>query len=421
VGNPMRYCRRLVLVALAVAGAGMCLTAPAGEVIDNAKLEKMIREGISLDVVLKLLEPTQIPGEMQKASNCRFDASSEALITLQKAGKEGGWAPEDVKKMQTKIIELASKDQKYLKELVDRALNVFENADENEYELMMRELAREGKRVIPYLLAKENVESERQRGGIADSLGRMLDKSENVIATITRMLTDRSKPVRLQAAKAIVALADAKTSEELISRLNSRNVKLDGVAMALGYLGDAKAVEALTKLLKTTGDSDTRVCSAFSLGELRAKLPAAAEALLDAVLDEHDEKLREAAAIALGKIGEKRTPSYIIKAFYRYRPGRDLLIRELRPFKDISALDFLVEQVNNDDPKVKRASLETLRDMTGENETDSDGWRGVVEVLRTRPDWRNGGPAVNIPDAGGREGAAKNNADPNETIPTSTR
>lgn len=412
----------LGLIGLCAGAIGAWRTASAGEVMDNAKLEKMVTEGIPLDVIMKLLKPSPTPGEAQRGANCRFDASSEAMISIQKACKEGNMPPEDTKKLLSEVIDLANKDQKYLKELVDRALNVFENADENEYELMMRELAREGKRVTPYLLAKENVESERQRGGIADSLGRMLDKSDTVIAAVSRMLTDRSKPVRLQAAKAIVALAGPKTADELIERLNNRTAKLDGVAMALGYLGNALAVEPLTKLLKMSGDSDARVCAAFSLGELRAKSAGAAEALLEAVLDERDEKLREAAAVALAKTGEKRAPSYIIKAFHRYRPGREVIMQELRTFKDISALEFLVTQVDNDDPKVKRAAIETLRYMTGENETDADGWRGILEVLRGRPDWRGTQGVPKIPDAGReREGAGNKTGDPNETIPTSTR
>lgn len=419
-----RYPRLLCLAAgLALAG-GLSRSAPGGEVIDNAKLEMMCKEGIVLDVILKLLEPTPAPGDVQKGSNCRFDDSPEAMISLQKGCKDGGWQQEETKKLQTKVIELANKDKKYLKELVDRAVNIFENADETEYGAMMRTLAREGKRVVPYLLAKLEEESERKRGGVVDALGRMGDKSENVVRSVALMLGDeRSKPVRLQAAKAVVALAGPATTEELIARLGNRTEKLDGVAMALGYVGDQRAVEPLTKLLRLSGDSDARVCAAFALGELRAKSPASAEALLEAVLDERDDKLREAAAAALAKVGEKRTPSYIIKAFYRFRPGRDALMRNLASFKDIAGLEFLVEQVSSDDPKVKKAAVETLRLLTGENENDADGWRGILEVLRTRPDWRANEAAPRVPDAGRERGGAsqKPGADAGEGIPATAR
>ena len=426
VNHLASFLRALCLAALLVcAGVLPGRPAGAGEVIDNAKLEKMCREGVSLDVILKLLEPTVTVGEAQKGANCRFDASTEAMISLQKACTEGKWQPKDIEKLQTKVIELSNADQKHLKGLVDRALVVFENAvDDSEYDTMMRELEKEGKRVIPFLLAKETVESERQRSGVADALGRLGDKSENVLAAVTRMLTDRAKPVRLKAARAIVPLAGPTTAGELMARLGSRIEKLDGVAMALGYIGEQRAIEPLTKVLKMSGDSDTRICAAFSLGELRAKAPAACEALLEAVLDERDEKLRESAAAALTKIGEKRTPSYIIKAFFRYRPGRDELMRHLASFKDLEGLEFLVGQVASDDPKVRKAAVETLRLLTGEDQADADGWRGVLEVLRVRPDWNRGNTNANkIPDAGHTPEAnsPKPPGDPEGGIPVNAR
>ncbi|MGD0089553.1 MAG: HEAT repeat domain-containing protein [Planctomycetota bacterium] len=419
------YLRALGPVALLICAAWTGNLALAGDVIDNAKLEKMCKEGVSLDVILKLLEPAAGPGEARKGANCRFDASTDAMISLQKAGKEGGWQAEDIKKLQTKVIELANKDQKILKELVDRALNVFENADEQEYAAMMRELTKEEKRVIPYLLDKENVESERQRSGIADVLGRMNDKSENVVGAVTNMLGDRAKPVRLKAAQAIVNLAGPGTAEQLIARLSSRIEKVDGVAMALGYLGEQRAIEPLTKVLKLSGDSDARICAAFSLGELRAKAPEATEALLNAVLDDRDEKLRESAAAALSKIGEKRTPSYIVSAFHRFRPGREELLRHLASFKDLDGLHFLVGLVgsDSDDPKVKKAAVETLRILTGENGTDAEDWQGIAKVLEVRPDWARGAQnATKIPEAGReRDVNQARDKDMDEGIPTKAR
>ncbi|MCY3023736.1 MAG: HEAT repeat domain-containing protein [Planctomycetota bacterium] len=424
MGKRVYHCRVLVSVALLLAlGVPGLRVLRAGEVLDNAKILKMAKDGVAIEVILKLMEPGPNPAERAQASNCRFDSSSEAMSEVQKACKDGGWKPEDVTKLQTKIIELANKDQKYLKELVDRALNVFRNADDLEYSLIMRQLVREGKRVVPYLQNKLDVEDERERGGVVDAFGRIGDKSEAVVRNVALMLTDRSKPVRERAAKAVVALSGQTTAEELIAKLNSRNEKLDGVAMALGYLGDQRAIEALAKLLKTSDDGDARLCAAFSLGELRAKTPAAAEALLEAVLDERDEKLRESAARALGRIGDKRAPAYIMKAFHRFRPGRDELIRDLSYFKDIAALEFLVGQVENDDPKVKRATIETLRIMTQENETDAEGWRAILEVLRTRPDWiRADSAQPRIPDAGAnRDAAPPRGESGDKSIPTSTR
>jgi HEAT repeat protein len=391
-----------------------------GEVLDNAKLVKMMKEGVALDVIMKLIETGTTPTE--KNANCRFDASPESLTEIQKSGKEGAWKPEDIGALQKKVIDVANRDQKYLKELVDRALNVFENADPNEYDQMMRTLAREGRRVVPYLLNKLEEESERKRGGVVEALGRIGEKSENVVRAMSLMLTDRSKPVRLQAAKCIVALSSQNTAKELIDRLNNRAESQDGIAMALGYMGDEAAIQPLTKVLKFNGDSDARVCAAFALGELRAKNPNAVEALLEAVLDERDEKLRETASQALAaKLGDKRAPSYIMKAFHRYRAGRDSLVRNLSYIKDIGSLEFLVEQVDNDDPKVKKAVMETLVILTGEQGSDTEEWRGILEVLRTRPDWvRGNNDLPKVPDARrDKDRGAQKAGDPNQTIPTS--
>ncbi|HYG75694.1 MAG TPA: HEAT repeat domain-containing protein [Planctomycetota bacterium] len=417
----MSYFVRSIRIVSVIALAAICAGATAGEVLDNKKVLNMVRKGVALEVILKLMEPSADPTQRNTGSTFRFDSSPEAIIDIQDAAKEGNWSKEDTATLQKKITELAKKDEKMLKELVDRALNVFENADDKEYDSMMRTLAGEGKRVVPFLLAKMEQESDRKRGGVVDAVGRMGDKSDNVIRAITLMLTDRSKPVRAQAAKAIVALSDEVTLKELLAKLSSRTEKLDGVATALGYLGNATAIEPLTKLLKTSGDSDTRVCAAFALGELRARQKESAEALLAAVLDEHDEKLRETAALALtSKLGDKRAPSYIMKAYQRYRNGRAELIKTLSYIKDLSVLEFLAEQVDNDDPKVKRAAHETLVLLTGEEAKDSEEWRGIITVIRGRPDWIQT-DTPRVPDARRERDGALRTGDGNETIPTSLR
>lgn len=407
------------ILALTAAALLFTLSASAGEVLDNTKVISMVKKGVALKVILKLMEPSANPAERAQGTSFRFDSSSEAMIAIQEAGKEGTWSKEDIAVLQEKITDLAKKDEKYLKELVDRALNVFENADEKEYDSMMRTLAGEGKRVVPYLLAKMEQESDRKRSGVVDALGRVGDKSEAVTRAITLMLTDRAKPVRAQAAKSVQALSNDTTAQELISKLNSRVEKLDGVAMALGYLGNPVAIEPLTKLLKTSGDSDTRVCAAFALGELRAKYKESTDALLQAVLDERDEKLRETAANALAaKLGDKRAPSYIMKAFQRYRAGRPELLKNLSYIKDFASLEFLAEQADNDDPKVKKAALETFVLLSGEEAKDAEECRSITPILRNRPDWiQTDGPRV--PDAKrDRDGATQQKRDSNEAIPT---
>lgn len=398
----------------------------AEQTLDNEQVETMVKAGVQLDVILNMLQPSVNPNE-QSGQAFRFNDTPTAMISLQKAGLEGKWAPEDIKKLQLKISELTKKDQKYLKELVDRAWNIFENADPAEYDLMQRKLEVERTRVIPFLLKGVDLESERKRAGTAEALGRIgaqtriAEKNELVMAVMFSMLTDRAKPVREKAARAVAAIQTPATVNELIAKLGNRSLKLDGVCLALGFIGDDKCVEPLARTLKLSPDSDTRVCAAFALGELRAKAPIAREALLEAILDEREPELRVAAAEALGKVREPRAPDYMIKAYHRFRNGRDELIRRFDNFKDVKVLDFLVEIVEDTDPKVKRATIETLRIMTGEEGSTADDWRAIIQVLRVRPDWNDaGGPK--IPDAGGGErGSAIFRNNVGDPLPTTSQ
>jgi hypothetical protein len=395
--------RMCLAAALWTAGA-----ATAGEALTNKEVLDMVKDKVALDVI------------QQKILNsaCRFNDTSSALREIQKACDEAAWKPEQVGILQKEIMKVANQDQKRLKELVDRALNVFDNADGKEYELMMRALLREGRTVVPYLLNHVEVESERKRSGIVDILGRIGDKSEEVVRIASLLLYDPSAPVRLHAAECVAKLANDKTCDELIGRLNNRNTRLDGVAMSLGYLADARATEALTKLLKTALDSDTRVCASWALGELRARDAASLDALLEAVLDDNDGKLRNSAAEALAKIREKRAPSYIIKSFerFRYQPEPEKMIAHLRYFKDGDVVAFLIEQADSDNPAIKKAAHQALRDLTGDqNQETAEEWRGWWEVNKVRPDFNRAKSEQKIPDPRSERPAKKSD----ESIPTS--
>jgi HEAT repeat protein len=377
--SPIARFARTCIVVVAVA-LSLGHVAPAGEALMNKEVLEMVKDGVSLDVILQKIVNSQ----------CHFDDTSAALREVQKSCNEAKWDTKDVGILQKKIMEVANLDQKRLKELVSRALNNFDNADPKEYELMMRELMREGRTVVPFLLAHLEEESERKRGGIADALGRIGDKGEKSVSSTMMMLYDPSAPVRLRAAECVAKLSNEKTCEDLISKLNNRNNKLDGVAMALGYLADPRATDALTRVLTGSADSDARVCSAWALGEIRTNNPASLDALLQGVLDERDGKLRNSAAGSLARIREKRAPSYIIKAYqrYRYQPEPERMLAHLSYFKDGDVVEFLLSEVDSDNPKIKAAARQALCDLTGEQNLESaEEWRGWWEVNKVRPDF----------------------------------
>jgi len=72
---------------------------------------------------------------------------------------------------------------------------------------------------------------------------------------------------------------------------------------------------------------------------------------------------------------------------------------------------------------VKKAVIETLVVLTGEQGSDTEEWRGILEVLRTRPDWIRGNPDLpKVPDARrDRDRGAQKSGDVNQTIPTAAR
>ena len=367
--------------------------AVAGEPLDNTKIELALKAGISSKVMDEKIK-SSLP-------NVHVDASLEALVRMKQAAEEGKWSKEEIGALQEQLIKIADGDKKRLADLVTLSLSVFENADPSEYEIYMRKLKKEGKAITPYMLDQIEQESERKRGAMLDALGQIGDKSDAVVRQAILMLTDRSKPVRLEAAKCIAKLSGPATCDDLIARLAARDEKLDGVCMALGYLGDSKAEEPLTRTLKFAFDSDTRVCAAFALGQLRSKSEVARSELLNAVLDEHDEKLRDSAANSLALIGDKRTPSFIKKAFQRYRPGREEIIKHLSSFKTSETVEFLLEQLENDVPKIKRAAQDTLQILTGEtNLAGADEWKSWWEVTKFRPDWIQVDHESKIPEPG---------------------
>ena len=405
--------RTFFLGALFTGFLGLCGTLQAVEILTNEKLLKAVQAGVSLDVILNLIN--------DNLTNSQFDSSTDALIALQEAGIKGAWKPEQISTLQTKIIDVAKLDTKRINGLVSKALNVFENSDENEYEQVMRELVRVGMGIVPELLKNMEQESERKRSGVVDAIGQIGDKSDSVIKAVLLMLFDRSKPVRLAAAKCVASLARPEDCATLISKLSLKNVKLDGVAMALGYLGDARAIEPLVSLLKLSGDSDARNCAAFSLGQLRAKTPSATDCLLEAVLDERDEKLRESAAQALALIGDPRAPRHIIRAFQRYRQGREDLLKHLAYFKDGEAVEFLLDEIDKEDsPKIKKAALETLRILSHEDYESIDDWRSWWSVSKVRPDWIRTEPELpKVRDPRGSDRSLLKDSAANESIPTS--
>ena len=356
-----------------------------GEILDNDKLILLIKEdGLLPDILDQITN-----------SKCEFRHDTKAFIEIQKACKEAKWKPEDVSKLHKKVGELALQSQRDLKQLVFIFMGACENLptvmdrdSDTQYDQQRKKMIIAGSAIVPYILDNLLIqESDRKRVGLLHALEGIGDKSAPILKQCILLLDDKSKPVRAQAASAVKALAGPETGDELIAQLDRREGVKDGVAMALGFMKYQKAADALVQLLKSSGDSDERVSAAFALGEMRSRTPAAQEALLMGILDDKDERLRSVCATACKRMGLLDTPSFVMKAYNRFRPGRKDLMQALDTIKNIDAARFLAEKLEDDDNEIRRVAMETLERLTKEKYEKRDEWNAFIELLALRPGW----------------------------------
>jgi hypothetical protein len=157
------------------------------------------------------------------------------------------------------------------------------------------------------------------RGNAAGALGTI--GGAGAVEALTEALRDEAAFVRENAAFALGAIRDARAVETLIGALKDAKVDVRGrAAGALGAIGDAGAVEALKELLKDE-DVFVRELAAWALGQIgdARAVEASIEALKDDAAD-----VRRGAALALGWVGGARAVEALEKAL----KDKDLAVRE---------------------------------------------------------------------------------------------
>ena len=372
----------LLAMLLGVSRLGMCAAEPnklGGEIFDNEKLLEMIDAGASLKVILVKID----------SSTTRFNGDTKNLILVLQSCKKATWTQTDVDALQVRVMKECDKTKADTKAAVDRFLNVCLNWDSGDYDAAMRELMRLGQGTVPFLLQHWQEENPLKRKGVLDALGKLGDKSDEVTKSVVLMLNDREPGVRAQAAQTTANLAGANTLEDVIEKLRLRQYdNSDGLVMTLGYMKNPKAIPVLLDSLTHSENRDERLSAAWALGNMRVKDEASQQALLNAILDPKDERLRVAAAKAAGECGDSRAVSYISKAFARYKEGRADLIDQLKYHKKLAAVDICIETLDaEDNQELRKAAADTLKKITGENYDTSEEWKQWREINRDRPDW----------------------------------
>jgi HEAT repeat protein len=153
---------------------------------------------------------------------------------------------------------------------------------------------------------QDKTEEDRIRAEAAFTLGLIGDGS--AIDALVEALND--EPIRRKVIKALTMIEDEGIVEPLLEIAKNGNATEKRVA-ALGLKVDRpEIVTVLVDLVKN--EPEARYTAIKSLGETRTKNEEAFQVLLE-VLSNERRLLRKTAAIALGKIGDKRAVELLIK------------------------------------------------------------------------------------------------------------
>jgi len=189
------------------------------------------------------------------------------------------------------------------------------------------------------------------------------------VGGLIKALRHEKHDVRQAAARALGRIGDARAVEPLIAALKDKYFKLrETAAWALGYIGDARAVEPLIAVLKDKEKGlDLRQAAAWALEQLGWKpdqgedgawywivrrdwekavalgFPAV-EPLIAVLKDAYEDgDVRQAAAGALGKIGDARALEPLIAALKDGSSGvRQAVAEALGKIGDVRALEPLI-------------------------------------------------------------------------------
>jgi HEAT repeat protein/ABC-type Fe3+/spermidine/putrescine transport system ATPase subunit len=205
---------------------------------------------------------------------------------------------------------------------------------------------------------------ERVRGGAAEALGKI--GTTGVLPQLIHMFDmERKSSVRWRIALALGKLGgmDKDVREVLIRTLHmdrSREVR-ESAAEALGFIGRAECIPALTRALTSDEDADVRGSAAYALGLMQSK--EALPALIQALITDSNGEVRGRAAYALGRLGKLEAIPYLTAVLNTHT---DSLIRGNATFAlghigGEHALPFLVQALSFDrDPYVRYRAAEVL-------------------------------------------------------------
>jgi HEAT repeat protein len=176
--------------------------------------------------------------------------------------------------------------------------------------------------------------------------------------SVIRLLNDPSALVRSAAVWYIREKPDKRAVEALIPLLSDENTIASASAQALAKIGDAKAVDPLTKIVRSEYDRERMLGG--------------------------DIYLRNSAINALGQIGDKKATPVVIDAL-QVKEQRISAVIALGALKDNRAVPALIRCLSDDDPYVQRLAASALREIG-----DPVGLEAVKDIPEVKPPPRVG-------------------------------
>ncbi|MEM4251662.1 MAG: HEAT repeat domain-containing protein [Candidatus Bathyarchaeia archaeon] len=212
------------------------------------------------------------------------------------------------------------------------------------------------KMAVPYLLELLRSPRWRVRSHAARVLGAW--REERAVMQLLMLLEDKAAPVRYFARSALINIGEASV-KPLIDALAREGGNRQAVAHALASIG-SRAVPALCALLSSTGQP--KISAAIVLGEIG---DSRAVAPLVEALDDERFYVRDAVALALGRMGEAALEPLLHAGRSKQPARRAGAAMALKYLGRVEALELLRELMDDKETQVRVAAVEAFAVVGG--------------------------------------------------------
>jgi HEAT repeat protein len=211
------------------------------------------------------------------------------------------------------------------------------------------------KRAVIPLLERLTDSSKDVRITAIEAVGKLGDQS--AAPALIRLLRDPMVEVRLAAVEALGLLKATDATEALIPLLDRGDEMGQKVAMALGRIGDARAVRELVVRLKS---ESLRLAAVEALKIVGTP---AVPPLLDCLEGKIDDCEAQPVVDLLATLGDKRATTDLVAELQRSRVKKQKIVEALGKIGDPDALVPLLSLLDDKDPALRKEVLKDIEPM----------------------------------------------------------